>query len=56
MSIKWSPTLTNVPLFLISVYSVVMETAKMLGITRKVREGEMEDVGCRKKVSEGRSD
>lgn len=50
MSIKWSPTLTNVPLFLISVYSVVMETAKMLGTTGKVREGEMDGEGCRKSV------
>jgi len=41
MSINWSPTLnnsgslTNVPLFPISIHLVVMETARMLGTTRE---------------------
>lgn len=49
MSIKLSPTFTNVPLFTISVYSVVMETAKMLGTTGKVMEGKTDGEGCREK-------
>ncbi|XP_073787550.1 POU domain, class 2, transcription factor 2 isoform X2 [Danio rerio] len=47
-----SGSLTNVALFPISIYSVVMETAKMLGTTR---ESERRRDGGGKKVSEGRA-